>query len=260
LLNEQPEDYYTLKSYLFDHLKDFDLTTLRQFLGFMANYCTWQIGDGNKTFLQEKHEVYEQGLILKCWSSGIYFSEHQFVRIVKSALSLNKTNWAGDFIKNYHKQMNPDAEVNITHYCLALLAFQRQQFDLAQENLIKISATEDFIYHLDFKILLVKIYHESQSLNIKNIDKHPINHELEAIRQYVLSGNNRKMSETIRQMFNNFVNVYKRILERRKKLVTKQQVSLSSIQKLKRDLAATSPLTEREWLEEKVRELSSLLG
>lgn len=255
LLNEQPDDYQTLKTYLFSHLNEFNVTTLRQFFAFMTNYCTWQISSGNKDFLLEKHEVYEKGLDLKCWSAGIYFSEHQFVNIVKSALSLNKTDWTNQFITDYHSMMNPEVSNSIACYCNALLAFQNQKFDLAQEYLSKIQVAKDFLYHLDFKILIVKIYHDSQSLSIENIEDHPINYELEAIRQYVLTSNNRKMSEYVRKMFKNFVNVYKRVLDRKKRLIIGLSVSEESVRKLETELPNISPLTEREWLEEKISEL-----
>lgn len=52
------------------------------------------------------------------------------------------------------------------------------------------------------------------------------------------------------------IHTYKRILERKKKLINRQEVSLSSIQKLQSDLVAISPLTERDWLEEKIEELA----
>jgi len=63
------------------------------------------------------------------------------------------------------------------------------------------------------------------------------------------------MAEVSRQRYGNFVNFFKRILNRKKKIIDKETLSAANIQALKTELADLQPLTERAWLAKKVEEL-----
>jgi len=90
-------------------------------------------------------------------------------------------------VEKYQSELNPKAKEDIVNYYDAIKAFQLSDYGAAQGSLIKIDNTEDFVYHIEFKILLIKIYYEQQPLTIDNMDIHPINYELESIRHYVMS-------------------------------------------------------------------------
>jgi len=92
------------------------------------------------------------------------------------------------------------------------------------------------------------------------MDTHPINYELEATRHYVISTRNKKMSEARRKSYNNFVNIFKSILDRRKKLIYNQKVTKKNIEKLGEKLHNTSPIVERPWLQEKIEELMAQIS
>jgi len=252
---EEPECFYTLKKHLFDNFDIFDIFIVRQFLNYLTNYCARAIKLGKYEFVQEKQEVYELGLQLNCWSRGIYFSAHQFINIVTNALKLNKIEWTVDCITQYKEKLNPDIKEDTLNYCYAMVHFQLKEYDKAQDYLIKITSPEDFIYHLQFKIFLIKIYYEQQPLSLENMDTYPIYHQLEAIRHYVMSTRNTKMSEPVRESYNNFVRLLKRILNRREKLICRGTVKTNQLDKLKQELLAESPFVERQWLQEKIEEL-----
>jgi len=247
--------FYELKKYIFDNLSFFDLTEIRQLLTLLINYCAETIKIGRVKFIEEKQEIYELGLELNCWTAGLYFSIHQFVNIVYNALLLNRVDWTNTFIQQKKTELNPDMKESIVNYCRALAAFQIKDYGLAQDYLIKINTAEDFAYHIHFKILLIKIYYEQEVLTLDNIDTHPINYELDAIRHYIMSTRNTKMSEPLRESYNNFVNLFKRILNRKKKIIHQEHVNPKQISKLKKDLSAEIPFVERQWLKEKIEEL-----
>jgi len=252
---EDKRDFYKLKKYIFNNTSLFDITNIRQFLNHLINYCSRSIKKGKAEFVQERQDLYELGLELNCWTTQLYFSIHQFVNIVSNALLLKKTNWTNNFIQQYQVQLSPDTRDDILKYCHALVAFQIKDYDTAQDYLIKINNVEDFIYHLQFKILFIKIYYEQEVLTLDNIDTHPINYELEAIRHYVMSTRNTKMSKYSRESYNNFVNLFKRILNRKKKIISKEPVKPKQLDKLKEELRSEMPLVERQWLKEKIEEL-----
>jgi len=255
LQEDNPQYYYDLKDYLFNNLEIFSLQEIRQFLNHMTNYCTRSIQSGARNFIEEKQEAYQVGLETKCWSTGLYFSTPQFLSIITNALLLNKTVWVEQFVEEYQDTLNPSTKKDIINYGNALIAFHKKEFEQAQDFLTQIYASGDFVYHMQYRILLIKIYYELKDLNINNTDTHPINYELEATRHYVISTRNKKMSEVRRKSFNNFVNIFKSILDRRKKRIYKEKVSRKSIEKLVEKHHCISPIVERAWLQEKISEL-----
>ncbi len=262
MLNDETTcDYYEFKNKLFENIATFDTNEFRQLLNFMSNYCLRMFREGNKEFLEEQFEVFEMGLQYDCWTTDVYFSPHLFVQITHTALMLKKIDWAYNFFSKYQDYLSPDIKKNILHYCDALLSFQKRAYDTAQTHLISIDNVEDFMYRIEYKILLIKIYYDNKELTFSNIGEHPIYSELQAIINYVQSNTNKKMSETVRQQYSNFANFFKRILNRKKKLIDAYEKSptQSNLQALQKDLTDLNPLIERQWLEEKVKELMAAL-
>jgi len=255
LEHEQIEDYYTLKNYLFKHLDSFGLNDIRQFFGFMTNYCNWKVKYGFQELVRENFDVYQKAIELKCWSTGTYFSEHQFVHIVKTALALREIDWVKTFFEAHKNLLNPKVKDVFVNYYQALLAFELKEYGAAQDYLNKINTADDFAYYIQFKILYIKIFYDTKTLNIDNADSHPISYEAEALRQYLLEGNNKTMAETTRLLYSNFTNFFKRILRRKKKLLYNEPITTANLEALQNDLAELKPLIERTWLEEKITEL-----
>lgn len=255
LEDEKTEDFYDLKKYLFEYLDNFGTTDIRQFFNHMTNYCNWKILYGEQQFIKERFEVYQKGIELKCWSAGTYFSEHQFVHIVKTALALNEIDWIQTFFKEHKNLLNPKVQDVFVNYYQALLAFELKEYDKAQDHLKEINTADDFAYHIQFKILYIKIFYDTNTLNIDNAETHPINYEVEALRQYLLEGNNKTMAEATRQIYSNFTNFFKRIFNRKNKLLYGEPLTQANLQVLQNDLAKLKPLIERRWLDEKVAEL-----
>jgi len=255
LEDEKPEDYYDLKNYLFKYLDNFRTTDIRQFFNFMTNYCNRKVRYGFQEFIQESFDVYQKGIELKCWSAGTYFSEHQFIHIIKTALALHQIDWVQAFFKEHKNLLKPEVRDVFVNYYQALLVFELGQYESAQEYLGQINTADDFAYHVQFKILYIKIFYDTNTLNIDNADTHLINYEIEALRQYLLEGNNKNMAETIRLLYSNFTNFFKRILNRKKKLIYGEKLTTTNLEVLQNDLADLNPLIERAWLEEKIVEL-----
>jgi len=252
---EKDKYYYELKNYLFSNVNTLDNNEIRQFFSFMINHCVLRDREGKTQFWQEQHEIYLKGLAMKCWSTGLHFSIHQFVHTITNALKLNKLEWANQFVEAYQAELNPNTKDNIVNYCKALISFHTKELGAAQSYLSKINAPKDFFYHLRIKLLLIKIYYDLKDISFHDLDSHPINYELESIRQHTLSTRNKKMSEFHRESQNNFVRIFRGILERRKKLILGNKVSKESVEKLRRKLAPPLPVKEREWLTEKIDEM-----
>jgi len=249
------KDYYDLKNYLFTHLDCFELTDIRYLFNFISNYTIGKVREGKHEFVQERFDLFDKGIELKCWTSGIYFSEHQFVHVVKTALELGKMDWLNTFFQTHKDLLNPNVKDVFVNYYHALVSFHDHKFDKAQAYLGGIHTSEDFTYFIQFKILYIKIYYDKNDITFSNVDTHQINYEMEALRQYLLEGNNKNMAESTRLLYSNFTNFFRRILNRKKKLLYDESVTKTNFQSLQQDLAEIAPLIERSWLEEKIEEL-----
>jgi len=111
--------------------------------------------------------------------------------------------------------------------------------------------SEDFAYHLEIEILLIKIFYDNKTVH--NIKKKFINNRIKSIGKYVLRKN--KVAETTRQQYDNFINFFNRIFIQKKKHLQKKELNKKSLNTLESDLSKLKPLIERTWLEEKLEEL-----
>jgi len=256
LLNEQkPKHYYELKNYLSEHIEVFDLREIRQLFNHMTNYCNWRIKEGDTHFFKENHDIHRKGLELECWTAGIYFSAQQFIRFIANALVIDEVDWANDFIATYKEQLHPDLKDDTLHYCRALVAFYDGRYKDVEEAARNFftQKQEDFIEHLKWRVLLVKIYYELNKNDLHIIESF-IDDELKAIGKYVSSKRNKKMSESLRLAYKNFVDALKKILRRKSKILKDHTVSQENIKKLQIEIGDMSPLIERAWLKEKITE------
>jgi len=163
---ENPDDYYLLKNTLLKQPDAFDTDELKHLLGFISNYCYRMINHNDNRFIKERFDIYVVGIGRGCWMTNSFFSVHHFIQIFRTALLLNEIKWAYSFLDKYGKQLLPDFRDNTLRYCHALFAFDGQHYDAAQEYLNGIDNAKDFIYHLGYKVLLIKIYYDKNDFNL----------------------------------------------------------------------------------------------
>lgn len=256
ILEDSPgRHYYDLKELLQENLEHYSLSELRQFLNHLTNYCRRKIKQGQLEFVEEIYDVFSMGLKQECWSAGVYFSVHQFIRIIQNRLRLDKIEEAESFEEAYTSKLDPGSSQSIQMYGKALIAFKKREFDVALELVNQIENSEDFIYHVQYKVLRSMIFYEMKEYLQPNRGKSLLEYELDAIRHFVISGRNTKMSEHLRSSYNNFVNIFKRILNRVKPDIGIKKVDAETKSKLFADLETLSPLAERLWLAERIKEL-----
>jgi len=247
------EDYYEFKNMI---TKDtFNNTELRYLFGLLYNFCIIKIRQGDNRFIKEEFYLYKESLKRGILTAGIRFSERKFVFIIKSALSMNQPEWADNFIEKYSNELRPDVRENTVNYGKALYAFYIGEYSRAKDFLHMIDKVTDFSTRLRIKMLLIKIYYDNNELTSHNIDTHPINSELESLKQLIRPGTSSKLSEFSRSDFAGFANFFKRILSRKKRLIKKESLDSDNIEALKTELAGTESIMQRYWLNDKLDEL-----
>jgi len=257
LINKKEETYYGFKDFLFQHLDVFDIGEVRQFFNCALNYCTQMIKQGNKTFIKEKFMLYEKGLELGCWSQNGYFPQNQYIKIIQNALLLHKVYWANNFIDQYTNLLKEETKNLVIDYCNALVYHHNKQHEKAMYHLPTDKLPPDFSYYLHIKILKVKIHYDSNDWGFLPDGGYAILNELENMRQYV-NRPSREIAQNIREQYINFKNIFTAIFNRKRKIMYPDDtppVTQAKLESLRTKLNKTSPIVERTWLEEKIKEL-----
>jgi len=252
--DEKVEDYEELKVMIYSS-DTFDNHELRQLFTVFTNFCSRKIKQGDDRFMQERFDLYKESLRRGMLTEGVQFSALKFIQIVDTGLAVNQPEWTNKFIEQYSHELGPDVREDTVNYTKALYAFHIGRYDVAQDFLHVVDKVMDYRVRLQMKTLLIKIYYDKNELTFDNIDTHPINSELDALLQLIRPGSNIKMSEDNRISYANFANFFKRILNRRKKLIGKETISIDNIEALKIDLTNMEFLRERNWLNDKLNEL-----
>jgi len=257
LENGNADDYFGFKNLLFSSLSSFDANELRQFLGFMSNFCLQMIFNGHSEFLYERLEIYKQGIALNCWTSGVYFSRHQFINIVKTGLGANEKEWVNEFIEMYGSKLAPSIQQKTLHLCKAMVAFEEKAYDEAQQLLFRISRSDDFVHHSLMEVLQIKIYYQNEELTFENFNIHPIHARMKAFNAYLNVASGKKLSNSRQAIYFNFLQILKQIMQIRKKLFSDAKIQNRTIENLHDNCTTLKPLTKRAWLLEQIQLLSA---
>ncbi len=217
---------------------------LRQIYGFMLNFCNRRIKSGKSNYILERFEIYKNGLTLKIWNAGLYFSYGHFMQIIRNALELGEFEWTTNFIEKYQTELEPKHQSTIPSFAKAFYYFYKEKYNLAHEYLLQVGAPEDFYFELYYRTLIIQIYYEKSSGGLEDRYENPITNGLDALRFYLSRKNH---SDYVRETYNNFVKLMKRIC----RVKFSSQIDPPSekhLRKLCQDIQNTNLLIVRSWL------------
>ena len=196
---------------------------------FAINYCARKIRSGQSRYLAEALELNVRGVETGVLLEHGKLSPWTFSNIVKLAIRLEKYQWLTNNMDSYESLLMPEFHKNALHYNRAELYYATQKFSAAQQELLQV-AFSDLNYYLGARVLLAKIYFETQ--------------EEEALLSLLASftiflKRNKKISKDIKMACLNFCKVLFQLIRQNPKQLEKLKASLSDIKLL----------TERNWLE-----------
>lgn len=129
------------------------------------NYGIQQFNKGNEDYLHEVFDLYREALEKGVLLENGQLSRFAFKNIAGIAIRLGEFAWTDGFIKQYNKTIEPRHRRNYSDFNWAKLYFAQKQYDKAQQLLQKIEY-EDVFLNLDAKVMLLKIYFETEELNV----------------------------------------------------------------------------------------------
>ncbi len=190
------------------------------------------------TFLQQLFMLYktgiEKGFLLNAQQQLSVFT---YKNIVAIGLRLREMTYIRGFLDSYRSFL-PAAERKLYYeYNLARYYFANQDFERAMPLLNQLGGTQIFLL-LDAKIMLLKMYYELDEYDL--LEAH-----LHSFGQFL----HRKRSALSYHQTN-----YKNIIALTKQLMLADLNDKNVAENLRKLIAQTNPLTEREWLLQQVFE------
>ncbi len=237
ILNENKvEDFYILKNYL-KNVEHFPQVEIKEAYGNAINFCASQINSGNKDFIKEAFYLYKNGIEKGIFIENNLISRWAFKNAIVVGLKLKEFEWVENFIENYNQYLEEKHRESFLYFNYAMLHYEKGNYNKVLEVIQKYEFT-DILVNLNAKIILVKVYYELEEIKV-------LESFLESMRAYI----QRKKVIGYQKI------VYKNMLKYTKKLLKVNPYSKTQKEKLKAEIEAAKPLTEKTWLLKQLAEL-----
>ena len=236
MLKEPEEDrhFTAFREQLFAATPYFPKRELRDLYLLAINFCIRRINQTAEQFLREALELYQKGLETKLLLEEGWLSRFTYNNVVGIALRLQAHDWVEGFLHEYRPLLKPEQREAAFGLNAARLAFVRGRYRDALGHL-QAADYRDFINSMVAKTLQLKVYYELGEYGL--LESH-----LRNVRTFLRR--KRKMSYHQQN--------YRNIVQLTQRLIALAPMDKAGQERLRADLQATEPLTERNWLLEKL--------
>ncbi len=234
---EEESHFKNLKALIFQHGRLFPSREISDIHRIAINYCIGRINLGNRSYIRELFEQYQQGLELGTLIDGGIFSRYTFSNLVTNGTFLKEYDWVENFIHEYAPYLEERYRESIVHFSLAKLHYEKGEYDQAMILLRQVEY-DDILVNLSAKTMLLKMFYERDEFDA-------LESLLESVRTFM------QRKKVIGYHKSN----YKNMIRYTKKLLKVNPYNKSALQRLQTEIEEANPLTEREWL---LRQLSQV--
>ncbi len=229
LISENGTSFFqTLKLLLQEYEDCFLKDEKREMFGQALNYSIRKLNQGDQSYLGESFNLCRYGIEKEMLNDKGYLSPWAYKNVIKLGLMLNKYGWVKDFIETQSNKLAPNFQQNALHFNLADLYYSTKEFDQALHHLNQVEFSDIYLA-IDSKILLMKIYHESNEFD-------SLFSALAAFKQYVIR--NKILSKSVTLKYKNYIFALNLLLKSDNK----------SKEECKAFLDSDVPIAERNWL------------
>jgi len=236
-LAKPEEDLYFFKfrDLLSEQEQQLSLTEKGELYLRLLNQYIRRINQGQNQYLEAVFEVYQSGIARGYLMEGQYLSRFIYRNAIFSGLKLERFDEVFEFIHQYKNRLDKNYRDSTFYFCLTRYHYAIGDFDTAV-GLLEQYDYKDLISNLAAKTMLAKIYYERQELSV-------LEYFLISFTGYI---KRKKGLGYHRTSFLNFISILKKMTrladydkDKRKKLIEK--------------VTSMNPLTERNWLLEKLK-------
>ncbi len=233
------EKYFkNFKNQLLGSNEVFAKEKMRDLYTIAINFCIKKFNRGAKIFINEAWDLYKQGIGSEILLIDGELNHYTYRNFISSGLVLKYYEEVETYINKYGVYLNKEYKDHYINFNLVRLFFEKGNYEKAME-LVGQYEFKDVLMNISAKTIQLKIYYElSEFRTLESF--------LESMRAYV----QRKKELGIQRKSN-----YKNIIRYTKKLLKVNPYSKAQKEKLKLEIEAAKPLTEKAWLLKQLAEL-----
>jgi tetratricopeptide (TPR) repeat protein len=222
--------FKAFKKLLFRYNDSFPLAETRELHLMGINYCIQQVNQGAESYFEDIMSLYQKGLAEGYLLENGVLSRFTYYNIVAAGLRTGQFEWTENFIHDYRGKLDKFYRESSFSFCLARLEYAQQHYDAALPLLQKANY-QDPLLNLSAKTLLMKIYYETEELDL-------LSAHLDAMHNYI------RRKRVIGYHKTNYLN----IIRFARKLMSVNPFDKQALEKLRQQIGQEEVLTERRWL------------
>lgn len=131
------------------------------------HYCTGKINKGDRAFLQEYFNVFEEAIQKGIFLQNGELATWRYNNMVATALGLGKLEWAENFIETYKKNLPAESRENTYTFNIARVYRFQKKYDQVLELLQNVEY-EDIGVNLISKMMLLITHYERNDFEVLN--------------------------------------------------------------------------------------------
>ncbi|MDX2278418.1 MAG: hypothetical protein NW218_02475 [Saprospiraceae bacterium] len=161
---DKVEYYYKLRHLLDTYGRSMPQQEAIELFDSALHYCTGQLNKGNRVFLQEYFDVFEDAINKEVFIIQGELAPWRLNNVVGVALRLGKLEWAEAFIEAHKQYLPTETRINTYTFNLARVYRYQQKYDKVLATLRNIEY-EDIGYNLISKAMLTITYYELEEFD-----------------------------------------------------------------------------------------------
>lgn len=237
-LHSDHKYFHIYRDVLINSLSHIKTGDLREFFEAGFNYCIAQNNKGDSSFQKEALNLYKIALEKRAILHDDTLSTAAFNNIVFFALKESQYDWAESFILEYAEYLDEQVRESTKSYCLARLAFFKEDFRSAIHHLAHVEFNS-VVTTINSKVMQLFSYYELE-------EDDALDSLINSFRVYL----NREKS-----ISKNRKTSYKNLLHYTKKISRINPNDIQKINKLKTALESDDNVVSKAWLLNKLEAL-----
>ncbi|MFK7906894.1 MAG: hypothetical protein AB8B69_17305 [Chitinophagales bacterium] len=189
----------------------------------------------SKAYYEDLFQLYDKQLKMGLFYTDGYLLPAIFKNISTIALRLEKYDWAENFMEENRQRLLPEARTDLYNYCRADMFFHQENYDAVLDLLYQVEY-RDIYTKLGVKRMQLKVYYETEEWNL-------LDSSINAFRVFI--HRQKDIADSHKKSHQNFINMLGRII----RLLPSEK---DKIAKLQEEVKASSTLSERDWLRDKL--------
>lgn len=234
-----------LLNLLDEHARQLSKTELINVYGHLQNYFTRHVHIGTEGALEQQFQCYQQMDDHDLVFGRGELSERLLRNITISGCRQGKQAWVAEFLQKNGSTISSTIGANAFAFYLAYLDFSLGAYSPALQKLQGLELKEP-LYRTGHQVLLLRIYYELEHFE-------SLFYLLDSFRRFL--NRNRKFSEKQKDLNRNFLSILRQLARAREKGPNPQKT-----EKIREMLSRYPEVTDRTWLQEKLRELEEREG